>query len=201
LSRGLSWTWLLLTACAVEPEPTLPTCAEAMADVPPLTGWESLTPLIEQVRADRYPELAGVPIELGMLESETDFFVANLVLSTATNPPLEREYLVLANPALLADPPPPSALYAILVHELAHIRDYTEKDTAELVSFGLWYAQGDTAAYERATDEVALKLGCGEGLKAYREWLYERLDAEAVEAKRETYYTPEEIEAWMAANP
>jgi hypothetical protein len=195
----------LLLGCAPADEPspaapTVPTCAAAMAAGDPVRSWSELAPLVEQVRTERYPELADVPLELVELTSETDFFVANLDLATASAPPLERSYRVLANPRLFPNPPPFDAVYAILVHELAHIRDYTELDTTELVEFGLWYATADTTAYERSTDEVALTLGCGAGLKSYRLWLYDQLTEEQADAKRATYYTPDEIDAWMAAN-
>jgi len=35
----------------------------------------------------------------------------------------------------------------------------------------------------------------------FREWLYAHVIAEVEAQKRIDYYTPEEIEAWMAANP
>jgi hypothetical protein len=197
-----------LSACTSTPrivdtdvDGALPTCAEAMHVGASLASWDDLAPLVEQVRAQRFPELTDVSIELFEVQSDTDFFVSNLDLSTVGAPPLERHYRVLANPLMFPTPPPFSAAYAIIAHELAHVRDYTEMDTTELVQFGLWYAGGDTADYERATDEVTLELGCAEGLKAYRVWLYERLTDEALAAKRATYYTPEEIDAWVADHP
>ena len=67
-----------------------------------------------------------------------------------------------------------------------------------IAAFGLWYATDDVSAYERETDLFALERGCGEGLIAFRTWLYAQLDDEAIAEKQRDYYTPEEIEAWMA---
>ena len=89
-------------------------------------------------------------------------------------------------------------LEGVLAHELKHIRDYSEMDFDALNEFVAWYmTTDDISEYERETDEYALGLGCGLALRAYREWLYEHIDAEAVEQKRYDYYTPEEIDAWL----
>jgi len=152
---------------------------------------------LRAVQGALYPELDGVQISLTTLESETDFFVSNLELATFEDPPLDRHYLVLYNPLLLDDPPPRDATVAILAHELKHVQDYTEMDSAELADFAIWYATADIADYEHETDEASLERGCGIGLIHYREWLYARISLEAATEKKRVYYTPEEIEAWM----
>ncbi len=176
-------------------------CVELMADRGAPASPADIEASLRAVQANLFPELDGVDIALGSMTSDTDYFVSNLELDTFEYAPLERSYLVLHNEAIFEVPPPHDAVVAILAHELKHVVDYTELDSAGLAEFALWYATEDTAAYERETDEHALELGCGTGLIAYREWLYERIGPEATEAKRRTYYTPEEIEAWMQANP
>jgi hypothetical protein len=196
---------VLLAACSTPPEPepadTVPTCAEAMAAGTAPTSMDELPAILAAVQAERVPELDGVEITLGELSADDSFFVANLDLSTASRPGPERAYTVNANPRMFEEPGPPfDAVYAILVHELKHIVDYVGMPTDELVTFGLWYASGDVAEYERETDEFTLERGCATGLKSYRVWLYDRIDAEAVAGKRRDYYTPEEIDAWVADN-
>jgi len=156
--------------------------------------------LVDEVHQAVFPELSEVSIDLVQLESETDFFQANLDLGTVSEPPLERAYRVLYNPHLFDNPPDQSAVAAILVHELTHILDYTEMNSEQLIEFGIWYATSDTAEYERATDEEALWRGCAEGLIAYREWLYEQLDAEDADEKRRVYFTPSEIREWQTTH-
>ena len=145
-------------------------------------------------------DLDTLSLDLVPLQSETDYFQANLDYGTILDEPFERDYRVLYNPVLFEDPPSQPAVAAILAHELSHIRDYTEMDSTELVEFGVWYASEDTAEYERATDESALWLGCADGLVQYREWLYSHIPPDAVDEKRRVYMTPGEIQDWVTAH-
>ncbi len=163
------------------------------------TDEAALAELLAEVLQTHQPQLQGLSIELLAKDSEQDFFSADFDVTSAAEPGPERSYRVRYGPRIFESPPPTAATAAILVHELQHIDDYVGMDTAELSDFILWYATGDFAEYERATDEVALEAGCGEGLKAYRLWLYEQVDADTEAQKRLDYYTPEEIDAWMAA--
>jgi hypothetical protein len=110
------------------------------------------------------------------------------------------------DPIVLSDPPPAHALAALLVHELAHVADYVGWDSAELVEFGVWYGTADPmtsvelSAYERQTDETALRRGCAGGLAAAREWIYAHSDPEVLAEKQRNYWTPAEIDAWTRAN-
>ena len=195
---------LLLVACSSSNDSdtapairTVGTCPPMRPGAPPPTDLDAVQALVDDVRAELFPELDGASIEVVELDSETDYFQANLDISTVGESPLERAYRVLANPLLFDDPPSQPAVAAILAHELTHVRDYTELDSAELVEFGLWYATEDTAAYERETDEHALWLGCADGLIAYREWLYAHIPASALADKQRSYYTPDEIREWQ----
>ena len=175
---------------------------EARFQGSPPTSAEDISALVELARAAYFPTLAGVALELTEIRSEDTFFQANLDLATLDEAPLERTYRVQYNPLVFDDPPPRDAVGAILVHELRHVLDYTELTSEELVDFALWYGAGgeEVYAYERATDEYALEAGCGPSLSRYREWLYVHIPPEDVAAKRASYYTPEEIAAWIAAN-
>ena len=196
---------LLLGACPGPQQtldtmsPTVGVCSPMRAeDAPPRSAAE-LSTLVDEVRGALFPELSTASIDLVELDSETDFFQANLDLNTTSAPPFERGYRLLFNPQLFDDPPSQPAFAAILAHELTHIRDYTEMDGEELIRFGIWYATSDTAEYERETDEHALWLGCGDGLIDYRVWLYTHIPTDAVAEKERVYFTPDDIRTWQAA--
>jgi len=188
------------TETATPPDKTTGNCDFHLEDSPPPASPEQLSELLDLARASAHPDLGEVAVDLDVMESDSDYFVANLDLSTFASPPEERRYLVFYNSLLFDDPPSYAAIGAILVHELKHVADYTQMDAEELAEFAVWYAQGDIAEYERETDEYALQVGCGPGLIEYREWLYARIDDETRAEKERDYYTPDEIEAWMSAN-
>jgi hypothetical protein len=193
-----------LTGCVKLPADSaapLLSCEALMTDGRAVAAEADVQLALEGVRDNLYPELAGVPLGLRSMESDSDFFYANLDLTTLDEDPRERDYFVFYNARLFDDPPPWEAVVAILAHEIKHVLDYTGMDTEALAEFGLWYGTtDDISEYERATDEYALALGCGEGLSAYRTWLYDHVDEETAAQKRLDYYTPEEIDAWMAGN-
>jgi len=193
---------LLLWACNPTPKDSAAplTCSERF-DGPPPTQAADIEALAATAIGAYAPVLSGVEIRYAEISSESVFFQANLDVTTIEDDPLERSYTLQYNAALFSSPPSSAAVGAILVHELRHILDYAEMESAELSEFLVWYLSEDVSSYERATDEYALEAGCGEGLIAYREWLYATIPPEALAEKQRNYYTPEEIEAWMAANP
>jgi hypothetical protein len=194
---------LLLLACADPPKESAPlTCEALLSGGEPPREEADLVDILMKIREAFYPDLAEASVTLTAQESaDYSFFTSSVDIATLDEAPLDREYLLLYDPSLLEDPPPYDGAGAVLVHEMKHMEDYAGMTRDELVEFALWYAQGDVSEYERATDERALEDGCGEGLIAYREWLYAHIPAEAEAQKRENYYTPEEIEAWMEAHP
>ncbi|MFT6817913.1 MAG: hypothetical protein ACJATT_001724 [Myxococcota bacterium] len=180
------------------PVRTIGVCSPMRPGTAPPTNEADLEALMQEVRLELFPQLASIPLDLVELDSETDYFQANLDFGTVSDPPFERDYRVLYNPSLFEDGPTQPAIAAILAHEMTHILDYTEMESSELVEFGIWYATSDTAEYERQTDESAMWLGCAEGLIDYRLWLYDNIPADAVEDKERTYFTPDEIREWVA---
>lgn len=173
-------------------------CAAAEHAAP--TSEAALAALLADVQAAVHaPGLDGVEVGLAPMTSDSDFFTAGPDLTTVDRPGPERRYIVRYNTRVFeTGGPPVGATSAILGHELQHVADYVGMTSDELVDFALTYAEGDIAAYERQTDEAVLEAGCADGLKAYRVWLYEQIDAEAEAAKRRDYYTPEEIDVWVA---
>lgn len=179
--------------------PALPSCSEIMENSSPAHTMDEIATILVETRK-LVPELETAMIELKPIDSESTFLAANVDLSTAGNEPFERNYIIQINPLLLENPPSGGATVAILVHELKHILDYTEMSSLEFAEFGLWYAQGDVAEYERETDLFSMERGCAEGLIEFRLWLYEQISPETLEEKKENYYTPEEIQEWIEQN-
>lgn len=196
--------WLNLFACTQSPKVqkdtgNRPTCTTIMERAVNPSTLSDIETLIANTRS-LVPELDGVSLRVETIESDSTFLAAQVDLSTISNPPLEREYLIQINPQIFEQQITGASTVAILVHELKHVLDYTEMDTNALVEFGLWYAGGEVAEYERATDEFALERGCATGLIAFREWLYDFVSEEVRREKEVNYYTPDELRAWVEAN-
>jgi hypothetical protein len=199
---GLAVTALSLAACGASKKPE--TCTELFGTGPGPASEAELGDILNEARDRFYPNLKGASIQLVPFQSTTDVFLSNLDLTTLGNAPLERHYELHYNTNMLARPPSRGAIGAILVHELKHTTDYVGMDMNTLAAFGFWYGLADdtnVAPYERATDERSLEDGCGPNLKAYRVWLYAFVDPSVLAAKEAEYYTPDEIDAWMAAHP
>ena len=196
--------WLSLFACTQSPKVqkdtgNLPTCTTIMERAGNPSTLSDIETLIANTRG-LVPELDGVSLRVETIESNSTFLAAQVDLSTISNPPLEREYIIQIIPQIFEQQITGASTVAILVHEFKHVLDYTEMDTNALVEFGLWYAGGDVAEYERATDEFALERGCATGLIDFREWLYGFVSEEVRREKEENYYTPDEIREWVGTN-
>lgn len=156
----------------------------------------------EHIDAGRFDRLTmqRLVIDDGLV-SEFDFFQAHV--QGYLKDWDKRVYVLKVNPRLYADSPGDTALRAILAHELTHLNEFAHSSTFGLAGIGWDYAfsddNADVVAWERATDENALRLGFAEGLKQYRTWLYAHLTPERAQKKRRIYYTPEQIDAWTAA--
>lgn len=175
------------------------TCASIMDTASTPTSNSDIEHLIDKTRV-LIPELNGVSLSVNTIDSDSTFLAAQVDLSTISNPPLEREYLIQINPKIFEEQITGASTVAILMHEFKHVLDYTEMDSNTLIEFGLWYVGGDIAEYERATDEFALQRGCATGLIDFREWLYDFVSEEVRAEKETNYYSPDEIRAWMEVN-
>ena len=181
-------------------------CGSIVLPLLPVSTEADLLSLLLATREAAWPELAGLNLAV---DAETDlaYFRATISTDTALEPDnTNRIFVVSYDPVVLADPPDPASLAAILVHELGHVYDYTAMDVQTYLEFGLWYGAQDPktsdelAEYERGTDEAALERGCAAGLSAMREWIYAHASAEVLAEKQRNYYTPVEITAWVDAN-
>jgi hypothetical protein len=187
--------WWVLACASPEPRP----CELLDVDRPPPTEIADVADAFELARS--LQPLDGVHIELEPLESDISYFQANVDFATLSAAPRERRYLLEHNRRLFDDPPSFQAVVAILVHEAQHFVDFSSWSGTELAEWGAWYGTtDDISTYERQTDEGALRLGCGEGLSAFRVWLYDHVSPEVADQKRHDYYTPEEIDAWEREN-
>lgn len=195
----------LLLGCVAPPAEPDPACACTRLELPaaPVTDEAGVADLLGVVQAALYPEMSGVTLGVRGVE-DLQFFRAWTEIETIADEPRDRVYTIEYDPVVLADPPAPEALAAVLTHELGHVDDYLAMDGEELLEFAGWYASQDPtssdelAAYERATDEKALERGCADGLSAMRTWIYAHVDPEVEAEKRRNYYSPEEIAAWVA---
>ncbi len=189
----------LVLACAEPTAAATATCAcDGIPDVEPVSSETALLELLLATRDATFPGEYALALSA---EANLAYFRASIDSDSLAG---DRVYVVSYDPVILDDPPAAGALGAILVHELGHVEDYRLMENAEYVEFGLWYGAQDPATsdelrdYERATDEKALQRGCAEGLAAMREWIYAHATPEVRAEKERNYYTPAEIEAWVA---
>lgn len=152
---------------------------------------------------EAYPELAPARVELSAERFDGFFFMARPDRLGALRGPGARTYRILYSPAVLDDGPGAEALAGVMAHELGHILHYARLGRMGLADFGLRYlcVRDYRVEHERETDLEALRRGFGPGLAAYERWALGRLTGVALELKRRTYLSPEEIEAWVRAHP
>jgi hypothetical protein len=190
----------LLGACAASNEDSAGSSADVVAAPSEVRSVAALQQGLDEARR-AVPEVAGLRIDLVPMTSQTDYFRSDVSTDTALRAAPNRTYRLHYNPRLFDDPPPRAAVIAILIHELKHILDYSRMASTELVSFAIRYATADTRDYEHATDEFALARGWGQALKLFRIWLYAHEDEAGRREKMRVYYTPDEIDAFVASHP
>jgi hypothetical protein len=163
---------------------------------------EELVDKINEIKAQYFPELNQVELKLEILKSDAYFLQTCIHIPTALRAPLKRTYGIQVNENVFKCSPSSAAIKAILIHEISHINDYTKMSGGKLIRFALKYATNKKfrTRYERETDETALKGGQAQGLKEYRDWVYQWLSPKQLEIKKRYYYTPEEIDQWLIEN-
>jgi hypothetical protein len=162
-------------------------------------GFDEFSQLVKQVQSRHFPQIPLESVVVTTFEAEDYFLQAQPSVRTLIKNPEKRSYEIQLNLRLLTCSPGEEALEAILVHEFEHVMDYTQWSSAKILKHGLRYIRSDSfrARYERETDEKTLRRGLGQGLKQYREWIYQWLTPEQLETKKRFYYSPEEIQEWM----
>jgi predicted SprT family Zn-dependent metalloprotease len=167
----------------------------------PKISLNQFTYLLKKTVNQYFPELVNESIEVSSFRSDAYFLQAQPVVKTIAGKRGNRKYHVQLNLKLLDCPPSEESLQAILVHELEHIKDYTEWSSAKLIKHGMHYSTSlmFRAKYERATDAKVLEKGLNSGLAGYRVWVYQWLSPKELQRKRYIYLTPEEIFAFDSA--
>jgi hypothetical protein len=166
------------------------------AETPHFVTVEALAIRLQEIRARSFPELAGQSLYLSTFVASDAFFQSNFEVASLLVGPVQ--YVIEVNPRIFALDCPPQAIDAVLAHELSHTLDYHRG--------GLWgildilnqlRLYPSLVRYERRTDLQAVFRGYGPGLIAYRHWIYRVIPASDVAAKRQTYFTPEEIQVLL----
>lgn len=159
---------------------------------------EKTQQIVDEIIKNSYPELQNAAIKIKSFKSRTDYFRARF--SFARFLTFRRlHYLISVNPQLFEKNAPTEGVRAIIAHELAHIAYYRRHNRFALLGLISLESKSFTARFERGADLQAIKRGYGEGLKQYREWLYQNIPAEKIKAKKRDYFSPEEIEVILTA--
>lgn len=146
-----------------------------------------------------YPELDTREIRLRPFTSKSDYFEARFSFPRLL---LGRKmsYQVLFNTDAVLLTCPEEARRAIIAHELAHVLYYSRR---RMRLFGLvrLLRSPSRSRFERDADREAIRRGYSEGLKQYRDWVYQHVPASALPGKLRDYLSPAEIDAFKAGCP
>ncbi len=150
--------------------------------------------LLNDVIQQSFPELKNTKIGLASFKAESVFFQSNFKPLSLLKK--NKHYLIQVNSAILQRQLPKQAAKAILAHELSHTLDYHKGGVGGILKVG-WQIVTDEDCYEHRTDIQAIARGYGQGLMAYRNWIYTQIPAQDLPHKQATYYQPQEIEVLM----
>ena len=196
--RRLVWLILLCSAVPVLSETAAPRevfafSAPAAQDASALTKIEKI---LSEVRVS-YPELRDARISLKLFTSKSDFFRSQFSISRFFT--FRRfQYIIFVNEQVFNLNAPEDGIRAIVAHELAHVAYFKRHTRLGLFRLIGLASRSYTARFERGADLQAIKRGFGEGLKSYREWLYQNIPAENVAEKKRNYFSPAEIDLILA---
>jgi len=155
---------------------------------------ERVRRIVEEIRAASYPEIKGVPIEVKLFDSSSDYFQTRFTGASFLFRKNLR-YTLRVNRKLFARGAPEEAVRAIIAHELAHIVYFESRRRLRLLCLVRLASKDFTVRFERSTDLQAIANGYAEGLKSYRQWLYRQVTVKKLEEKKRNYFSPEEIDA------
>lgn len=154
--------------------------------------------LVSEIIARSFPNLIGIDIRVKHFQSDSDYFRTSFSAARfATG--MKMRYFILVNPEWRTRGAPVEGVQAILAHELAHVEDLTRGKRIRLFGLAGLVSDTRTARFERRADLEAVARDYGAGLKVYRAWLYNHVPAEKLAEKRRDYFSPEEIDAILAA--
>jgi hypothetical protein len=157
---------------------------------------EKTQKIVAEIVEKSYPELKDKRIEIKSFASKSDYFQSRFTFGRFLT--FRRmNYIIYVNPKVYELNAPENGVRAILAHEIGHILYYSRKNRVQLLGLVNLSTKDFTQKFERRTDLEAIKRGYGEGLIAYRTWLYENIPLKSVDAKKRNYFTPEEVSAIM----
>jgi hypothetical protein len=157
------------------------------------TSNAAVAELARTVRAASFPELARVEFQITNFHSQNDYFRTRFSLPRFVFL-LPMRYSLQVNPRLFKEQPPALGVCAILAHELSHLIELSHGNRIRRLGLVRLVSGGYTTRFERHTDLEAIHRGYGEGLKAYRNWVYSHIASDKVAEKRQRYFSPEEID-------
>ncbi len=152
--------------------------------------------IINEVVAKSYPELKNKNIEVQTFKSESDYFQSRFSFGKMLTFQKMR-YIIFVNPKVFEKNAPESGIRSIIAHELAHVLYYSKRNRFELIGLARLSSKDFTQKFERGADLEAIARGYGEGLKDYRNWLYQNIPAKNLEEKKRNYFSPEEIDLML----
>lgn len=154
----------------------------------------AVSPVILKVRASSFPELDHVDLRVRAFHSQSDYFRARFSWSRFLLM-MPMRYFVDVNPALSQKEAPSDGVCAILAHELAHVVSLSRGHRIRRLSSIRLISKQYTVEFERGADLEAIHRGYGQGLKAYRTWVYTHVPPGKLQQKLQNYFSPEEITA------
>ncbi|MBX7173541.1 MAG: hypothetical protein K1X72_21415 [Pyrinomonadaceae bacterium] len=152
--------------------------------------------IINEVVAKSYPELKSKNIEVQIFKSESDYFQSRFSFGKMLTLQKMR-YIIFVNPKVFEKNAPESGIRSIIAHELAHVLYYSQRNRVELIGLARLSSKDFNQKFERGADLEAIARGYGEGLKDYRNWLYQNIPAKNLEEKKRNYFSPEEIDLML----
>ena len=154
--------------------------------------------MVRDIIARSFPSLEGVDIRLKVFRSDSDYFRTSFSVVRFIAG-VRMRYVVSVNPEWRRQGAPVEGVRSILAHELAHVDDLKRGKRIRLFRLAGLLSWRRSARFERQADLNAILRDYSSGLKAYRAWLYEHIPLEKLAEKRRDYFSPEEIDAIVAA--
>jgi hypothetical protein len=150
--------------------------------------------LVETIRSASYPELTATRIELRPFQKASDFFrVRPRIPDFFARKNLR--YIMQINPRVYELQASENGIEAIIAHELGHVAYLQERNRLKHLALIRLLSRSFVSNFERRTDLEAISRGYGEGLKVYRQWLYQHIPQKDLAEKRRDYFSPEEIDS------
>src|SRR6266852_2767066 len=148
---------------------------------------------IQRVGRSSFPELVHIDLRVRAFRSQSDYFLTRFSWSRFLL--MRMRYFVDVNPALLQRQAPSNGTCAIVAHELAHVASLSRGNRIRRLGLIRLISERYTVKFERGADLEAIHRGYGDGLKAYRTWVYNHIPPDKLPQKLRTYFSPEEITA------